>query len=390
MWGTASTTCPAPVLPPPIVTACRSAAGIEVSWSVPTGVWASGTGWIVEVNEQDQFGQIGSHMIGYGNSEANPLPWRDRSVTIAVPAGQGVQITVVSYDEGPPKHWGTYASHTRDAAPAQPEPGCGGSTAPAPPGPLADPSPTLTCGPRWFVGGFASWADGAPADWERNARYEVEYEDTNSAWQSVAIVVHGSGELRFSGPSDPGNAVDIRVRGRGRHREQTAGTWSPWSDWSAWSSWHNHATPVCIGVPPPPTASAPTSLALACTASGSTLTAQAIWTASADTATVQYRHTATWVVTPSGGTSATHTTGPHTTLNAAITNISHSLAAGDTGQCLGDHPSTGTHPHQRFHLHGMVRMGHSISCSRPRAGFRMPDAGNPSSTRRRHAAPTRR
>ena len=199
----------------------------------------------------------------------------------------------------------------------------------AAPGALADPSPVLTCGPTTFVGGFTSWADGAPANWDRVADYDVEYEDTNGVWQPLHVVLHGSGELRFGGPADPGNTVDIRLRGRGRHRQQVNGSWTPWSTWGAWSSWHTHTTPTCVTVPAPPTAPSPTNLAAACATVSSTLTAQATWAAPGNTATLQYRHTVTWVVTPTSGTSVTHTTGPHTTLSATITNLSHSLAAGD-------------------------------------------------------------
>ena len=326
VWGTASTNCPTPPLPIPVVTACRSAAGIEVSWTLPSGTWATGTGWLIDVNELPNYVFLSSSI-----GRADAIPWAERSTTIAgVPVGNEILVTVWAYDAGPPDIKNTWSAIAEDGTAAQPESGCGGGPATtAAPGPLADPSPTLTCGPTSFLGGFTSWADGAPANWDREADYDAAYEDTNGVWKSTAVVVHGSGELRFSGPADPGNDVDIRVRGRGRHRQQVAGTWTPWSTWGAWSGWHTHTTPTCVTVPSPPTAPSPTNLAAACATVSSTLTAQATWAAPGNTATLQYRHTVSWVVTPTSGTSVTHTTGPHTTLSATITNLSHSLAAGD-------------------------------------------------------------
>ncbi len=92
----------------------------------------------------------------------------------------------------------------------------------AAPAPLADPSPFQTCGSATFDGDFADWAEGAPSGWERESDYEVEYQDTSLTWQSLTLTKNGA-DYEFSGPSDPGNAVKVRVLARGRHRQQISG-----------------------------------------------------------------------------------------------------------------------------------------------------------------------
>ena len=324
-WRTETDSCPAPPLPVPIVTACRSAAGVEVEWALPSGAWAPGTGWIMDVNERTQYGQISTFLSAFSADNHNPIPWADRSVTLAIPDRTGIIITLLAYNAGPP---GRYGTQVQETAEAQPEPGCGAPAVPAAPSPLADPAPTLACGPARFFGGFDSWADSAAANWEREAEYEAEYEDINGVWQPLTIRSPNSGRLAFDGPANPGGDVDVRVRGRGRHRQQVSGTWTPWSIWGAWSSWHAHTTPTCVAVPAPPTASSPTGLAVDCAVSGSAFAANATWTAPADTATLQYRHTVTWTV-ETGGVDTLYTTGPHTATSATITTVTHSLAGGD-------------------------------------------------------------
>ncbi|WP_428117774.1 hypothetical protein [Candidatus Poriferisodalis sp.] len=256
--------CPAPPpLPIPTVMACRSTNGIEVTWTTPPGTGV-GTGWVIDVNEWT--GSVG-HYTSYSITSSNALPWADRAVTLPVPAGQAYLLTVVAYDAGPPARWGSYSTLSDDTAADQPEAGCGPPPPPAVPGGLPDPAPALACLATQFTGRFTSWADSAPANWEREAEYEAEYLDTSSVWRSMPVTVDTTGELIFAGPADSGNAVDVRVRGRGRHREQVGGVWSPWSSWGSWSGWHSHSTPTCpVGAPSPPTVPAAPTLTLACTA----------------------------------------------------------------------------------------------------------------------------
>ena len=254
---------PPPPLPIPTVMACRSAVGIEVSWTLPSGTWGAGTGWVVDVNEWN--GSVGAY-TSYSITSSNALPWGDRAVALAVPAGQAYVITMVAYDAGPPNGWGGYSSEAQDPASDQPEAGCG--RPPAPSG-LPDPAPALTCDTTLFSGSFTGWADGAPADWERENEYEAQYRRSGSAgsWTSATVSLDASGDLVFSGTPDPGYEIEVQVRGRGRQRQQASGVWGAWSAWGSWGSWHTHTTSTC----PVPQPSAPVGLpdpgpALACSA----------------------------------------------------------------------------------------------------------------------------
>ena len=249
-WAEFSTpTCPPPPLPAPTVTACRSTVGIEASWTIPPRSEV-GAGWVIDVHELDIYGSLNRNLTAYSNDSSSLVPWADRSKTFSVPAGQGIRITVLGYGGR------THGPEGYDEAAAQPEPGCGAPqipATPATPGILPDPGPTLICANTAnFEGSFSGWAFSPPTNWEREHEYEAEYLDTSSVWRSMSVTVNTTGELIFDGPADPGNAVDVRVRGRGRHREQVGGVWSPWSGWGSWSGWHSHSTPTCP-LPPPPT-----------------------------------------------------------------------------------------------------------------------------------------
>ena len=217
--------------------------------------------------------------------------------------------------------WSSWSAHTTPICPPPPAPAT-----------LADPSPALTCGRATFDGVFLDWADNAPTGWERESEYEAEYEDTASVWQSLALTKNGS-RYEFSGPSDPGNAVDVRVRARGRQRQRVSGVWSAWSAWNAWSTQYAHSTRTCLlpppPTPPPPSAPAPTGVAVGCTASAGIFTAQAAWAAPPSTMTMEYLHTVSWSVEDANGVITAYTTGPIYVRTAAITSVSQTLGAGD-------------------------------------------------------------
>ena len=141
--------------------------------------------------------------------------------------------------------WSNWYTHTT--------PPCGSTVPTAPPAPvgLPDPGPTLACTAASFSGQLTGWADSAPADWERENEYEVEYRRNGSAgaWTSATATTSG-GQVLFSGNADPGYEINVRVRGRGRQRQQVSGVWSPWSPWGSLGSWHTHTTSTCP-VPPP-------------------------------------------------------------------------------------------------------------------------------------------
>ena len=322
VWGQ----CTVLALPTPTVTACRSIAGVEVEWTVPSGRWATGTGWVMDVNIWLGGNSISTYLSAYSATDSSLIPWSDRSITLPIPAGDGIRIGLLAYD-------GSYGTDAQDTAEAQPEPGCGGvPPTPAAPAALADPSPRLTCGPATFDGNFPDWADSAAANWERESEYEVEYEDSSSVWQTLTLTENSRGNYEFSGPTDPGNAVDIRVRARGRQRQRVGGVWSAWSDWSAWSTQYAHSTPRCPAtappIPAPPSAAAPTSLAVDCTAASGIFTAQATWDAPSNTSTMQYRHTISWSVDASG-TITTYSAGPQSGRSASISSVSQTLGVGD-------------------------------------------------------------
>ena len=56
--------------------------------------------------------------------------------------------------------------------------------------------------------------------------------------------------VQVSGPVDPGHQIEVRVRGRGQHRQQVGGVWSAWSGWGAWGSWTAYTTATCPTGPP--------------------------------------------------------------------------------------------------------------------------------------------
>lgn len=241
----ASGQCPVLPLPTPTVTACRSTTGIEVEWTVPPGAFRTGAGWIMDVNVWLGGNSISTFLTAFSATTSNLIPWDDRSISLAVPVGTGVQINLLAY--GSPG----FGTSDIDTAEPNPETGC---TAPVPtpavPSIPPDPAPTLACASTGFAGRFTSWADGAPANWEREASYVAEYLDTSSAWQPLILTVDTTGELIFGGPADIGNTVDVRISVQGRHREQVGGVWSSWSPWSAWSGWHTRTTPTCTPAAP--------------------------------------------------------------------------------------------------------------------------------------------
>ncbi|WP_420446031.1 hypothetical protein [Candidatus Poriferisodalis sp.] len=317
-WAEFSTpTCPPPPLPVPTVMACRSTAGIEVTWTVPPGTGV-GTGWGVDVNEWT--GIIGPY-TSYSITSSNALPWADRAVTLPVPAGQAYMLTVVAYDAGPPARWGSYSTLSDDTAADQPEAGCGLPPLPAVPGGLPDPAPALACLATEFTGRFTSWADSAPANWEREAEYEAEYLHSGGSWQTATVTRLQNAQVLITGPADPGNTIDVRLRGRGRQRERVNGTWSAWTPWGTWSGWHPHTTPPCPPLTPPVAPERPT---VTCTGnSNGPSDATIAWTpVGTDTALVEHRYEASWYFNLQDVNASVRQTvivGPHATLSTTIT-----------------------------------------------------------------------
>ena len=325
-WRTDTSDCPPPGLPTPTVTACRSAAGIEVEWTVPPGTWRDGNGWLMDVLVVDSTGSPTAALPAFSRDNRNPLLWADRSVTLAIPVGDRIHVGLLAYD-------GSYGILSSDIAEATPQLGCGPTPPPAAPDTLADPSLRLSCGEAMFAGAIRDWAQNAPANWERESEYEAEYRDTASEWQTLTLSVNAWGDHEFSGPPDPGNQTEIRVRARGRHRHQVNGEWSAWSAWNAWSPHYIHRSALACPLPPPPappppTASAPTNAAVDCTAAAGIFTAEASWDAPSNTTTMQYRHTVSWTVNDSG-TTTTYTTGPHTARTATISSTSRTIGEND-------------------------------------------------------------
>ncbi|WP_419946350.1 hypothetical protein [Candidatus Poriferisodalis sp.] len=72
-WRTVTDTCPTRPFPTPTVSACRSAGGVEVTWTVPPGLsWRVGTGWVLWTDEVNAVGNLIGNMsslrvfVGFG------------------------------------------------------------------------------------------------------------------------------------------------------------------------------------------------------------------------------------------------------------------------------------------------------------------------------------
>lgn len=215
-------------------------------------------------------------------------------------------------------NWGPWSSWDQSTTSTCPVPTPAAPTVPA-------QSVTLTCGPSQFTGTFTGWANGAPTSWNRQHEYEAQYRrsGTTGAWTAATVTVLPANEVRISGPNDATYAIDVQVRGRGRHRQEINSTWSAWSTWGTWSSWQTSTTPTCPPPPPPPAPSAPTAPAVTCTGTpGDPSNATITWTAvGADGSLVQYQYEVSWYFDIQSGSSSvqrTVTVGPLATLSTAI------------------------------------------------------------------------
>lgn len=168
-------------------------------------------------------------------------------------------------------------------------------------------------------GVFRSWAkaDGVPAS-SREVTYEVQWRHGSDAWATAAATEIGH-NVTFSVAADPGNAVDFRVRGKGRQRTRANLLWSEWSDESAWSAWSTFSTPACPEPPPKPGA-----VKVVCAGvAGRPTSAVVTWgAAGADGQLERYRYEVSWRYGVSDGDASTPhtvTVGPEEALTVTLT-----------------------------------------------------------------------
>ena len=167
-------------------------------------------------------------------------------------------------------------------------------TAPSVPAPPV----TLMCGSSQLSGTCTGWTGRAPAGWSRQHEYEAQYRCSGTAGScnTATITNLPANQVRISGPSDPGNKIDLRTRARGRHRQRSNGVWSAWSAWGAWSSRQTDTTPTYPPPPPPTAPNWPGSPSVTCTGiSGGPTDAKIAWTAvGADGPLTQCQYEVSW------------------------------------------------------------------------------------------------
>lgn len=278
-----SADCPPPVLPMPTVTACRSAAGIEVQWTIPEGTWREGTGWTIDLNQMPDYTLLPQSIF-----RSDALPWSDRSVTITgIPDGAEILATVWADDAVSGKTNG-YSTIAEDIAAATIEPGCGVPTtlpsAPAVPAPPSAPipsHPTVVCRDDGSGGvtATASWVGQTDTDSYAEA-YQVEWNVDRGGTVTTFIRpswLHLDEPLADLGIDDgltANDIVNIRVRAQATARASATNslgtTWSGWSSFGAWSAWSaSSASATCPRPAPvtpptlPPCPNDPTELAAA-------------------------------------------------------------------------------------------------------------------------------
>lgn len=258
--------CPVLPLPTPTVMACRSTSGIEVEWTIPSGTWRTGTGWLMDVFTVDSTGSITGHLSEHQRTGSNPIEWEDWSITLPIPQGNGILITLLGYAQG---DLGPLGKATAEATP---ESGCGVPTAPPPAPPTPSPptatapaSVALDCRDDGSGGLVAEAAWGGRADTSVYVEsYQVEWAiDRSGTITTIALptaspfIDESPAQITDSYGIQAGDDLSVRVRARAAARASATNslgtTLSSWSSFGAWSGWSaSSATSRCPTPPPPP------------------------------------------------------------------------------------------------------------------------------------------
>lgn len=218
---------------------CRASSAVRLSWGAVT-VSSPAAGYALD-GWQIEWGVSGS-----ASTTVAALPAADREHERSLSTSSAWAVTLT-----PVLASGTVGTHSLSVHVPAGDPLSGQCPIPAPV-PLA-PTVTLVCDASEANGEFTSWTANTPAGWQRAVMYEIEWRHGTDPWQPTTGM-HSGDLVNFVADADPGYEIEVRIRVRGRQREQIGGVWSAWSGWSAWSSWAEHNTPTCpFPAPPAPT-----------------------------------------------------------------------------------------------------------------------------------------
>ena len=269
----------------------------KVSASVP-GEWASEapSGWEREASYDAQWREAGS-VSAWADVDVY-VSDGELAYEISASPGMSYEIRLRAHgrqrqwSHGQASPWSDTKSLSWQLRKSAPCPG------PAQPSAPAVPTPTpgsIVCTATQFATpvSFSGWAASAPTGWQRSAEHEAERRyGSNGSWQPATATDTPVGKISVSGPAKAGSTVEVRVRVRGRHRQQSVGFWSIWSSWSPWSAWSATVSAVCPSTAKSAPPASPDAASVSCSGSTATVTLSGLATA---TPLRETRYIAAWL-----------------------------------------------------------------------------------------------